>query len=382
MKFCKLPSISTSLGLAIVLLTSQLSGCSKETENTANAPYHHQADIIDVQLSSHYVVETQYVGQVTTTQNTRLGFEFAGKVDKVYADSGEKIIKDQILAEQNTELLTLKVDELRAAIKQTQAQVALNNANLKRINSLMKNDYSSQQRLDELSSEKQVLNAELSRLTSQLESIQYQISKAQLTAPFNGVVSNRTLAEGEVVSAGTLAFQLIKQGQNEVKFGLPPALASKLSLGDSLPVKLAQQQLTTKVIAIGQQVNTSTRTVEIRLQLPVEVTAFNGQLVYVSVKDTVNSQGMWLPTVALTDGLRGQWNIYQAKKQSDGLYKINAVTVKVLHSTKEHSYVEMLDDNIHFVVAHGLHRYVPGQTVRASANKDSRSNEKEEVVRL
>ncbi len=60
----------------------------------------------------------------------------------------------QSLATLNTNLLELKKAEIEAEINQTQAQLNLNQANLKRLSALDKKGFASEQSLDELNTEK------------------------------------------------------------------------------------------------------------------------------------------------------------------------------------------------------------------------------------
>jgi len=353
--------------LLISLALVAISACSKpEAANNSKSTYYHTADIIPTRYSSSYTVNTRYIGQVVTKQQTNLGFEFSGKVESILVDSGEKIQQGQVLARLNTDLLEIKATELRAQITQTKARLTLNDGNLSRIHSLMENDYSSQQKLDELTTEKQVLQASILQLQALLDTVHYQIKQAQLVAPFGGVVSKRLFAEGEMIASGSPAFQLIKNGNKEVKLGLPAKLADRLEPGEKLAMVIGQQHCQGEIISIGKQVDALNRTLEVRLALPTNISGHNGQIAQVSVENRIESPGIWLPTTALTDGIKGQWNIYQAVPQEDEMYAINAITVKVLHSTKNKVFVGLMDKEVSQVVGQGLHRYVPGQMVKKS----------------
>ena len=233
-----------------------------------------------------------------------LSFEYTGKVENVYVDSGDLVTKGQLLAEFNTELLAIKLQEIDASIRQLNAQAELNRLNLERINELNTKGYSSKQTLDELETEKKVIKADLSRQQANKSTINYQISKAQLHAPFAGVVSSRSVAEGEVFSSNQTAFELIKQAQHEVSVGVPVKVARELSIGQLLQVELGQQDISAKILVIGKQVNQVSRTVELRLAVTNQATFYNGQLAKIKIKQRVNQAGFWLPLAALTDGIR------------------------------------------------------------------------------
>ena len=78
-----------------------------------------------------------------------------------------------------------------------------------------------------------------------------------------------------------------------------------------------------------------------------------------------------MPLSALTDGIRGTWNLYQLnpEKQSENAYAIRPVLTRVLHTTQDMAYIQanLLDTSM--VVASGLHRISPHQKVKINPQR-------------
>jgi RND family efflux transporter MFP subunit len=350
-----------------------LSACSEPNQepkptttqvSKKSANYHQSADIRSISPSMSYDIERAYIGKVVSKQLTSLSFEYAGKVAKVYVDSGELVSKDQLLAEFDTELLTIQRQAIVATIEQFRARAELNRLNLSRINNLSTKGYSSKQAVDELEAEKKIINADISRQQANIARIEYQISHAKLRAPFAAVISSRTVAEGENFSPNQSAFNLIQQADHEVSVGVPVKVASQLVVGQTLSVTLNKQKLTGQILAIGKQVHQVSRTIELRLGLKQTLTFYNGQLAQVNIEQRVEQAGFWLPLSALTDGVRGQWNVYQVTATANDLLTISATTVEVKYTTLDAAYITGLPLVIHEVIASGVHRYVPRQIVK------------------
>ena len=366
-------NVITSI-ISFVFTATLLSACSKPTDVAdENSIYHQSADIKTISPSEFYEVSREYIGKVVSKQLASLSFEYTGKVENVYVDSGDLVTKGQLLAEFNTELLAIKLQEIDASIRQLNAQAELNRLNLERINELNTKGYSSKQTLDELETEKKVIKADLSRQQANKSTINYQISKAQLHAPFAGVISSRSVAEGEVFSSNQTAFELIKQAQHEVSVGVPVKVARELSIRQLLQVELGQQDISAKILVIGKQVNQVSRTVELRLAVTNQATFYNGQLAKIKIKQRVNQAGFWLPLAALTDGIRGQWNIFQVDDAKNKLFTITATTVEVKYSTLDAVYIAGLPLKKHHIIVTGVHRYVPGQIVKKAVISNSQT---------
>jgi RND family efflux transporter MFP subunit len=358
--------------ISFVFSITLLSACSKSNDVTEqNNTYYQSADIQTISPSEFYEVSREYIGKVVSKQFASLGFEYGGKVEKVYVDSGDSIAKGQLLAEFNTELLTIRLQEIDASVRQLIAQAELNRLNLARINKLNSKGYSSKQRLDELQTEKKVLNADLSRQQANKSMVNYQITKAKLHAPFSAIVSSRAVAEGEIFAPNQTAFELIKQAHHEVAVGVPVKVARELTVGQLLKVELGQQATSAKILVVGKQVNPISRTVELRLAMTEQSTFYNGQLAKVKIHQRVSQAGFWLPLAALTDGIRGQWNIFQVGGIQDHLFSITATTVDVKYSTLDAVYITGLPLTQHKIIAAGIHRYVPGQIVKKSQSSQN-----------
>jgi RND family efflux transporter MFP subunit len=349
-----------------------LSSCSKvESATNAEGNYVHSAKLLTIAPVEHYFVAQQYVGKISAKQFANISFEYNGTVNDILVDSGDIVKKGQVLAKQDTELLNIKIAQLNAQIKQTKAQLTLNKNNVKRLTSLIGDGYTSEKSLDELTAEQEIFQAKLQEFDANVRTINYQIAKATLRAPYSATVGKRLISKGEFVAAGKTTFSLIAQDNNEIVLGVPSKIATDLTLQDNYPVEIGNYQSSATLIAIGQQVDPINRTIQLRLVLSEKMTSLNGQLVRVSIKRLINKTGFWLPLNAITDGIRGQWNIFIAKEKGSGEFTLQAETIQVIHATKNQVFVTGLSKNSHTIVADGLHRLVPGQTVKASKKESS-----------
>lgn len=365
----KLPIIKMAF---ITALMTGLVACSEVSTETEAKPYHQLADIIKVKLEHSYTIEREYIGKVVAKQQTQLSFEYSGRVNNIFVDTGQQVEEGQVLASQDTELLEIKVLELQAKINQTNAQIKLNEANLKRINTLITDGYASEQRVDELIAQQAVFAATLDGLNANLASLNYQIKKGRLVAPYKGVVSERYIAQGDIVSSGMPSFKLIKQSQQEVSLGIPVEIANTLNAEKELSVIIGNSRLAANILAIGQNINTINRTINLRLRINQTAERFNGRIAKVIINQNIDRPGYWIPISALTDGVRGQWNVYQVIETKQlGIYSIQAAHVEVLHTTATQAFISGTDTKNLSIVSAGLHRYVPGELIRSthSTNK-------------
>ena len=345
-----------------------LTACDKPAADTPQASYLHVANLSEIRQQTSYSVTREYIGKISAKQQTNLSFEYGGRVTQVLKDSGETFNTGDVIARLDVELLTIRVAELEAQIAQIDAEITLNQANLVRIQELIKKHYASEQNIDELESQAQVLNANKKGIQANLAALNYQIAKAELRAPYSGIINERLISQGDLVTAGKPAFTLIKQSQQEITLGVPATIAATLNVGDNLPATINQHAFSATVTAVGQQINPATRTVTIRLTIDNMPENISGLLTRVAIEQQVEHSGYWVPLTAITDGVRGQWNIYGVTPHTDH-FKVVAHTVDVLHSTATKAYITGLTADSINIISEGLHRYVPGQIIRAAGEQ-------------
>ena len=224
---------------------------------------------------------------------------------------------------------------------------------------------------DELNTENKILKAQIDGLNARIQTLEYQKDKSALTAPFDGVITQRFISNGEIITQSKASFRIIESANNEISVGIPSKVAGTLSLGQLMQIKIDDQNMQVKLIAIGHHIDTVNRTVQLRLKMLEKLDknkSFNGQLIRISIEQQINKAGFWLPINAITDGVRGQWQIFiaSASPDSKGSYQLQAATVNVLHANEHSVYVTGIAIKPHQIVTQGIHRYVAGQIVITS----------------
>ncbi|WP_136736338.1 efflux RND transporter periplasmic adaptor subunit [Thalassotalea mangrovi] len=359
----KCPLLATLLAILLLPLT----GCNElqtSTTSTSSQKYHHQVEPHRLKAQSGYYVERKFAGTVRSRQSARLMFEVSGRVDSVLAFEGDKVKQGQILATLDQELLTIELQQLSAQQAQFKAQQALTQANLRRVNALIEQGYTSAQSKDELIAEMQVLNANLQQVQANIDAKHYQLKRTAITAPFAGTINKRLINKGELVSPQTMAFELQQGEQNELKVGVPQHLVGAIAEQTHHQLLIDEAKIDVDNVSINSDINPLSRTVQLRFRLPDTLAVYNNQLGYLDYQQYIKADGFWVPLSAITDGVRGVWNVYILSRGEQDLFTIQPQTVEILYVTQDSAYIRGQLDNDALIVKSGLQRLVSGQLVR------------------
>ena len=142
-------------------------------------------------------------------------------------------------------------------------------------------------------------------------------------------------------------------------------LLDDIKSGQSVKITVAGQIASGVVLAIGTDVTRATLTVPTRIALPAGSQVVPGAQAYLTLVERVNETGLWLPLTALTEGIRGLWNVYVLLPVADStLYRIETRDVQITYANEHSAFVSGALADAEQVVATGLQRLVPGQIVR------------------
>ena len=261
-----------------------------------------------VQEQTSYLVRRSFVGRIEARRSTDMGFELGGAVLSILVDEGDRVAKGQILARVDTLRLGAKRAEHEARLREAEARLSLMASTRERTREALELNAVSTQQWDEADRGYLAQEAVVRRVAAQIESVDVDIAKSRLRAPFSGVVSRRFVDEGAVVSAGEPLFRLLEMGRPEVRVGISQELAKSLKIGDEHVVRADGRELSGTIRAVLPARNSETRTVDVVLTLSTTENALrHGDLVELELSQEIEKSGFWLPRSALTRKL--PWSV-------------------------------------------------------------------------
>ncbi|MFN3133957.1 MAG: efflux RND transporter periplasmic adaptor subunit, partial [Candidatus Kryptonium sp.] len=154
-------------------------GCASKNEDPKSNNLNE--DIVPVKVAKaekrNYDIILEYAGTVEPYQKARVGAQISGTVEKIYVREGDFVKEGQILAQMNTQQLT-----------QAKIQYELAESDYKRMKSLFETGSIPEQQL-----ERAKANYEAAKASYELI-----LSNTQIRAPFDGIITEKLMNEGEV----------------------------------------------------------------------------------------------------------------------------------------------------------------------------------------
>ncbi|UCG72381.1 MAG: efflux RND transporter periplasmic adaptor subunit [Chromatiales bacterium] len=356
-------------GIGIVAALRISSGAGEEI---AGQPLPVRAAALEANGS--FQVEKRFIGQVEARRSSDVGFELSGRLAAVSVEEGDTVAAGDLLAQLDTARLAAARLEAEASRNGVTADLALARATLRRFEDALQFEGVSAQELDEARQRVQTLEAQVALAEARINSIDVDIRKSRLTAPYAAQVSRRSFDEGQVVTAGQPVISLVETAAPEVRAGVTGPLLAELQADDEVTVQVAGQRWVGQLVRVLPRREQATRTVDVIVRLPENARGvYPGDVAELLIPQTVDSQGFRVPLAALAEGERGTWTLTIAVPGSqDGEYVVSRRLVEVLHQDGDQAYVRGPLTAGEWYLPAGLQRLVPGQLV-AVTNRDTLS---------
>lgn len=267
------------------------------------------------------------IGEVVAPEALELRNELEGRVTEVNMASGGRVRKGEVL-------LRMDVSEESARIQAARASVAIAGLNLRRLETLLKRNTVSQDRVDQARAEFDVASARVSEL-------QATIDKKTLKAPFDAVLGLNHIEVGQYLNSNTaLAWMVGIRDELWVDFSLPLAQGS-VDVGDTVRVTRTSgddRERAATVIAVDPAVSPQSRNRRYRARMAADPVLPPNSVINVSVRSEERRQ-IQVPAPAVLRDEMGPYVFvlepeknggYRARRQSVTLGAENAESVSVL----------------------------------------------------
>jgi RND family efflux transporter MFP subunit len=323
-----------------------------------------------------YSVTRAYIGQVVPRRRSDLAFERGGLVAEVLVDEGARVETGQVLARLDTERLEAEKVRLEAELRRVEAQLDSARLTAERQRRLVRRGHSSRAQYDDARFAARALAAQRDSVQASIQTIEVDLHKSELKAPFAGIVAARRVDEGSVINAGQTVLRLSESGELEARVGVPADLARHMPVGSSHRLDIEGGTYHGTVTAVSPVVDPATRTVEIIFTLSTASYVADGVIVRLSVDRRIDRQGFWLPATALSEGIRGLWRVFVMAPDPEeaGTYRVRRREVEILHLRSDRVFVRGTLEEGDKVIAAGGHRLVVGQRVSEARGQTAASD--------
>jgi membrane fusion protein (multidrug efflux system) len=199
------------------------------------------------------VDETQAVGSLRSRQGVMLRPEVAGRVKQIFFNDGQRVLKGQLLVQFDDQLQLAQVSQARA-------ELSIAEANHKRNQELVGQNFISKRSLDESGAALEVARAKLSLADATLQ-------RLKVLAPFDGIAGLKQINVGDYLKDGADMVNIEDLDAVLLDFRLPERFQAKIRAGQKAQLTvdaLPGRPFTAIVQAVDPLIEANGRSVGVR----------------------------------------------------------------------------------------------------------------------
>ena len=295
------------LMIALAISCGLLQGCTRTAETATKPPTPVKVEVVN---SYEAPGGARYSASIVPSSQVELAFSVGGYIDHILqvrgADNrsrnvqqGDTVGRGAALAKVRTKDYSVKVDQANGQLAQSratlvtstrqvaEAEVGAEKAKLdfERAEALFATQSMTKSEYDSAKSQYDLYNAKVETAKAQLVVIEAQIAAAEaaraataismddtlLRSPIDGLLLERRVEVGELISPGSPAFVLADISVVKAQFGVPDLDVQNLKIGSTLVVgldALPGKEFTGQITSISPSADQKTRLFEVEVSIP------------------------------------------------------------------------------------------------------------------
>ena len=268
------PALGRLALFALVAVTLPLSACKKGDASAATA----KVETMLVGPENVAVVRSEEIrtgpavsGSLAPLKSATIRAEMSGSVIQTYAEAGQAVRAGQPLAQLDAAVLRDQALSARSAVTTAASSHDLAQRELSRAVTLEKAGAIAEREVERARNTLQGAQTQLTIARAQLANLQKQLDKASVQAPFAGVVAQRQVSGGDVVSPGTAMFTVVDPGSMQLEAAVSADQLSQVRVGMPIQFKVTgypNRTFTGRITRVNPTADPTTRQVKIAAAIP------------------------------------------------------------------------------------------------------------------
>lgn len=293
---------SRLLTLSVAALLS-LSACKRDDASAAPA----DAGAVAIGPENVVVVKATEIrtgpaisGALSPEEEATIRAELSGAVIQTYVDQGQRVAKGQQLIRIDDTSLRDAALSARSAVASAESNFENAKRNMQRSETLLKAGAIADRDAEQARTAAKLAESQLADARARQTNAQQMLEKANVRAPFSGIVSARAVNAGDVVSPGTALVTVVNPATMRLEASVPAEDLTDVRLG--LPVDFTVngypgRHFTGRITRVNPVADPATRQVRIIASIPNAGGTLVGGLF---ADGRVSSETRTAPSVPLT----------------------------------------------------------------------------------
>ena len=290
-------------------------------------------DLPGVQLetvsSEDIVQEVTLNGTVNALRVSGISATVAGLLDEVRVETGDRVSRGDVLVALDDELVTWELAAARAEAEEARSRLEEARRRLREARSVGAGRNIAATEVSARESEVAASEAALARLEAARQQVEVEVSRHRVTAPFDGVVSQRSRDVGEWVIPGDQLLTLVDTDNLRLDFQVPQSFYKRIDNNSRLLMQDGQELSRATIDVLVPVNDPQSRTFLLRAIKPESVKLLPGMSAQAVLRVTTGERGLTVSRDAINRYPEGRTTVWIAEPADEETWTVQEKRVRL-----------------------------------------------------
>ena len=289
---------------AVIATLALTTGCKRNTAQAADTVQAMVVGTENIAVARNGTVTNgpAISGSLDAALDATVRAQVAGSIVSTSADVGQSVSRGQTLGRIDAAGLQDAYLSAKSAVSSAQANYAVAQRNLQRSQTLLQAGAIAQRDLETAQTQASSAQAALEDAKSRLATAMKNFDNTRISAPFDGIVSQKSVSPGDVVQPGSALFTVVDPSTMRLVAAVPSDQLSMVRVGTDVAFTVtgyAGRDFHGTVTRISPSVDPTTRQVQIIVSIPNKGHTLIAGLYADGRISSATQQGIVVPTSAV-----------------------------------------------------------------------------------
>lgn len=317
------------------------------------------------------VQEVTLNGTVNALRVSGMSASVAGLLDEIQVETGDRVARGDVLVALDDEMVTWELAAARAEAEEARSRLEEAQRRLREARSVGAGRNIAATEVSARESEVAASEAALARLEAARQQVEVRAGHHRVTAPFDGVVSQRSRELGEWVTPGDQLLTLVDTDNLRLDFQVPQTFFKRIDDNSRLLVQDGAELSQAAIDVLVPVNDPQSRTFLLRAKKPDTLKLLPGMSVQAVLRVTTGERGLTVSRDAINRYPEGRTTVWIAEPEDENTWTVSEKRVRL--GTGFEGRVEVIDglEAEQQVVVRGNESLSEGISVRI-AERESR----------
>ncbi|SFR49210.1 RND family efflux transporter, MFP subunit [Marinobacter gudaonensis] len=252
-------------------------------------------------------------GTVTALRVSGISASVAGLLEQVQVETGNRVARGDTLVALDDELVRWELEAASAEVEEARSRLEEAERRLSEARSVGAGRNIAATEVSTRESEVEASRAALARLEATRRQVAVRLERHRVTAPFDGVISQRSRDIGEWVTTGDQLLTLVDTGNLRLDFQVPQDFYARVDDNTRLLVQAEGDRVPASIDVLVPVNDPQARTFLLRAIKPDPVRLLPGMAVQATLQVTTGEQGLTISRDAINRYPEGRVTVWLAE---------------------------------------------------------------------